>query len=285
MLGNSVPESAGSGGSIVLTDGEFKKLAGYIKENYGINLKEEKRALLTGRLYNMLVQEGYKDFTSYYNDLVADKSGKASIKLVDKITTNHTFFMREPDHFFYFRDTVLPYLEKKVVNRDLRIWCAACSTGEESYTLAMILDEYFGSEKPLWDCRVLATDISSKALDKAVKGVYDREKITPLPAYWKLNYFRHSENGDYAVADSIKNEVIYRKFNLMESVFPFKRKFHCIFCRNVMIYFDDATKYGLVDKLYNCMEPGGYLFIGHSESLNRENTRFRYIMPAVYRKV
>jgi chemotaxis protein methyltransferase CheR len=277
-------EPVKSGGSLELTDSEYKNLAGFIKANYGINIKEEKRVLLTGRLYGVLTQAGYRNFTDYYNDLISDKTGESLISLVDKITTNHTFFMRESDHFFYFRDTVLPYLEKKAVNKDLRIWCAACSTGEESYTLAMLLDEYLKSDKALWDCRVLATDISSRVLKEAARGVYDQEKIAPLPTYWKLNYFRRCGDNVYSVTDRIKNEVIYRKFNLMEKSFPFRKKFHCIFCRNVMIYFDDETKYELVNKLYDATEPGGYLFIGHSESLIRENTKYKYVMPAVYRK-
>lgn len=267
-----------------ITHKEFKQLAEYIKEHYGIHLKEEKQTLVTGRLHNVLQQAGFKSFTEYFNYVVTDKTGDAVTTLIDKITTNHTFFMREAEHFYYFRDNVLPFLKNTVGDKDLRIWCAACSTGEESYTLAMLLDEFFGREKTGWDTKVLATDLSEKVLKAAKEAVYSNERIAALPTHWRLNYFRKYDHEYSIVTEKIRNEVIYRKFNLMEGVFPFRKKFHTIFCRNVMIYFDTRTKNELVEKLYDHMEYGGYLFIGHSESLNREATRFRYVMPAVYRK-
>lgn len=269
---------------VEITEKEFIQLADFIKSNYGIYLKKEKMTLVTGRLHNVLQQAGFDNFTDYYNYIIADRSGKAVSTLIDKITTNHTFFMREPDHFYYFRDKVLPFLANTVKNKDLRIWCAASSSGEEAYTLAMIIDEFFGYEKELWDTKVLATDISDKVLTIAKTGIYTNEHIAPIPIHWKINYFKKYDNENSVLTDKIKNEVIYRKFNLMESVFPFKKKFHTIFCRNVMIYFDNETKSRLVEKFYDNMEYGGYLFIGHSESLIRETTRFKYILPSVYRK-
>ncbi len=269
---------------ITINDKEFEQLSEYIHANYGIYLKKEKRTLVTGRLHNVLQQAGFKSFTEYYNYVVSDKTGKAAITLIDKISTNHTFFMREADHFYYFRDKVLPMLSAVVKNRDLRIWSAACSSGEEPYTLAMILDEYFGREKPLWDTKVLATDISDKVLETARKGTYVSERITPLPAAWRINYFTKADCDKCQLTDRIRNEVIYRKFNLMEKTFPFHKKFHTIFCRNVMIYFDSVTKAELINKLYDQLEYGGYLFIGHSESINRDTSGFKYVVPAVYRK-
>lgn len=269
---------------LTITSKEFKQLADYIKANYGIRLKEEKKTLVTGRLYNVLMDNNFSNFSDYYDYIISDKTGDAVNTLINKITTNHTFFMREADHFYYFRDKVLPYLKKIEREKDLRIWSAGCSTGEEPYTLTMIVDEFFGKEKMLWNTKILATDISSKVLDTAIKGVYNNGDIATLPSSWKLNYFRNHDNENSILTDRIRNEVIYRKFNLMDQIFPFKRKFHVIFCRNVMIYFDTKTKEELVNKFYDMTEYGGYLFIGHSESLNREKTKYRYIMPAVYRK-
>ena len=269
---------------IAITDKEFSRLSEYIKLNYGIYLKPEKKALVTGRLNNVLDQGGFKNFTDYCDYVISDKTGRAIITLIDKITTNHTFFMRESDHFFYFRDVVLPSLASNVKSNDLRIWCAACSSGEESYTLAMLIDEFFGKDKGNWDTKVLATDISEKVLQVAKEGKYRKEAIDLLPPYWKLNFFSKTDVQNYVVTDKIRNEVIYRKFNLMDQSFPFKKKLHTIFCRNVMIYFDNKTKIDLVEKFYDNMEYGGYLFIGHSESLSRESTRFKYIRPSVYRK-
>ncbi len=266
-----------------ITDKEFKKLADYIKANYGIYLKEEKQSLVAGRLHNVLIQKNFVNFSEYYDHVITDKTGNAAATLIDKITTNHTFFMREADHFYYFRDKVLPYLADTIKEKDLRIWSAGCSSGEEPYILAMIIDEFF-KEKVRWDTKILATDISSKVLETAQKGEYGNTEIAAIPPEWRLNYFRKTGKETSAVIEKIRNEVIYRKFNLMDGVFPFKKKFHVIFCRNVMIYFDDRTKRELISKFYDLTEYGGFLFIGHSESLNREETKYRYVMPAVYRK-
>lgn len=269
---------------LTITDKEFKELANYIKVNYGIHLKEEKQSLITGRLHNVLTQNNFSSFSQYYEYVVNDKTGEAVVTLIDKITTNHTFFMREADHFYYFRNKALPYLAGTVKDKDLRIWSAGCSSGEEPYTLAMIIDEFLGKEKIWWDTKILATDISNRVLDIAVKGIYSSEETAVLPANWRLNYFRKLDNVNNILVDKIRNEVIYRKLNLMDKVFQFKKKFHVIFCRNVMIYFDDKAKWDLVNKFYDLTEYGGYLFIGHSESLNREMTKYKYVMPAIYRK-
>jgi len=239
---------------------------------------------VTGRLSNVLAEKNFVSFAEYFDYLVADKTGDAVVTLIDKITTNHTFFMREVDHFNFFKEKVLPQLMSTSRDKDLRIWSAGCSSGEEPYTLAMLLDEFFGVDKKWWDAKILATDISSRVLDIAVKGIYNNESIAMIPAYWKLSYLEKLGNEKSVLIPKIRNEVIYRKFNLMDRNFPFKKKFHVIFCRNVMIYFDNKTKIDLVKKFYDLTEPGGYLFIGHSESLDRNETAYKYIMPAVYRK-
>ena len=266
-----------------ITDKEFKQLSCYIKTNFGINLKEKKKTLMVGRLNNVLLEMGFKNFSEYYDCIIADKTGDAAVTLIDKITTNHTFFMREADHFHYFRDKVLTYLKETVKDKDLRIWSAGCSSGEEPYTLAMIIDEFFGEEKKKWDRKILATDISNRAINKALEGIYSKKEIESLPVQWKLKYFRQLDKERFVIVDTIKNEVIFIKFNLMNA-FPFKKKFHVIFCRNVMIYFDNNTKYQLVNKLYDSLDDGGYLFVGHSESLDSTKTRFKHIAPAIYRK-
>lgn len=269
---------------ITITDGEFRKLAAYIEENYGIHLKEEKRTLVMGRLHKVLEEMGFKNFTEYYKYILQDRGGAATITLLDKITTNHTYFMREADHFDFFREQVLPFWMKTIKEKDLRVWCAASSTGEESYTLAMIIDEVVKQKDATWDTKILATDISNQVLEIAKQGVYSHEKIQALPPQWKINYFKKYNGENYKIVDKIQNEVIYRRFNLMENLFPFKKKFHVIFCRNVMIYFDIKTKDTLIEKFYNSLEYGGYLFIGHSEWINLEKIGFKHIRPAVYRK-
>ena len=191
--------------------------------------------------------------------------------------------MREQEHFQYFKDKVLPYFYSNIKDRDLRIWSAGCSTGEEAYTLAMILQDYFVVEKDIWDKKILATDISANALRKAINGTYNGEDLERLSERWKLIYFNKIDNDNYKVTDQLKNEIVFRIFNLMDT-FTFKKKFHVIFCRNVMIYFDKETKERVVKKFYDMTETGGYLFIGLSESLNLDKTQYKYIMPSVYRK-
>ena len=269
---------------VAITDKEFKMLADYVKLNYGIHLKEEKKALVTGRLHNVLLEHNFNSFSEYMDYILSDKTGIAITTFINKITTNHTFFMREAEHFQYFKDRVLPYLKATIKDKDLRVWSAGCSTGEEPYTLSMILNDFFNIDKVWWDTKVLATDISTSALEKAIEGKYSNEQISPLSIDWKNKYFKKLDSEISIVSDKIKDEVIFRKFNLMDSVFPFKKKFHVIFCRNVMIYFDNKTKADLVNKFYETTESGGYLFIGHSESLSRSESKYNYIMPSVYRK-
>jgi len=269
---------------IEITDKEFKKLSEYIKLNYGINLKDEKKILVTGRLQKILQENSCRNFTEYFDGVMGDKSGEAAISMINKITTNHTYFMREADHFDYFQNRVLPELKNNITNRDLRIWCAASSTGEEPYTLAIMVDEFFGYEKAGWDTKILATDLSESALETAISGIYSNEKMEVLSPQRISAYFKKYDAENWIINDNIKNDVIYRKFNLMEPKFPFRKKFHVIFCRNVMIYFDNETRKILINKLYDALEDGGYLFVGHSESVSRTETHFKSVMPSVYRK-
>ncbi|MHB8064266.1 MAG: CheR family methyltransferase [Ruminiclostridium sp.] len=267
-----------------ITEKEFLHLVDYIKINFGVELKH-KKTLVTGRLQNYLTENNFGSFTDYIDYVLADKTGNASAQLINKLTTNHTFFMRETQHFKFFKEEVLPNLKRtENASKDLRIWSAGCSTGEEPYTLAMIIADFLGLDKTSWDSRILATDISTKVLNTATQGVYKNEEISSLPQEWKRNYFEKRDDESSVLIEKIRNEVIYKRFNLINSCFPFKQKFHSIFCRNVMIYFSAETKRELINKFYEYTEEGGYLFIGHSEALNREETNYRYIMPSVFKK-
>jgi len=266
---------------IKITDEEFSFLVGYLKSKFGINLAH-KRVLLEGRLGGYLAQSGYRGYSDYIKAITQDTTGKELTALLNRVTTNHTYFMREAEHFDFFRDQVLPTLEGQVRDRSLKIWCAASSTGEEPYTLAMILYDYFGGKSPEWDKVLLATDISQKALDHAREGVYSQESIEKIPGHWKKKYFAKLEEGSVQVEPIIKKQVVYRTFNLMDPI-NFKSRFHTIFCRNVMIYFDAQTKAALIERMYDALYPGGYLFVGHTESVSRP-TRFEYVKPSVYRK-
>lgn len=267
-----------------ITTKEFNQLATYIHEEYGIYLRPEKKELLIARLHKIMEQQGFKNYDEYYKYILNDKTGKGQTTLVNQITTNYTFFMREAQHFKYFKEVVLPFWKRNIGDGDLRVWCAACATGEEAYTLAILIYEAFAMERQVWDTKLLATDLSLKALEHAKKGIYEVERMKELPLSWRTRYFKKLDKEQYMAKEMIKQEIIYRRFNLMEAHFPFKRKFHVIFCRNVMIYFDEPTRQRLLKKLYDSLEWGGYLFIGQSESINCGLYGFKHIMPAVYQK-
>lgn len=267
----------------MITDNEFSRIVSYVKGRYGIDLSQ-KKVLITGRLDNYLLRNGYASYNEYMEKVEKDPKGEEASNLINVLTTNHTYFMRESEHFEYLHKVILPSLKRKEsARKDLRIWSAASSTGEEPYTLAMILKDFFGVEHKVWDTTVLATDISTRVLQHAARGVYLKEQIEPLPPNWKKRYFKQCSDEEFKVTDELKKEVIFRQFNLMNP-FPFKKRFHVVFLRNVMIYFEDDTKYKLVQKIYDYMEPGGYLFIGTTEGLNHSKTPFQYVEPSIYRK-
>lgn len=272
--------------SLEITDAEFQRLVKYMYDNFGINLSA-KRVLVQGRLGNMLNERGFKDYNAYLDAVIADKTGAEVTTILNKLTTNHTFFMREPEHYTFLKDTILPYLtETCKKDHVMRIWSAACSSGEECYTTAMLIDQYFGADKGKWDTRILATDISQNVIGKAKTGIYTEDGMKGLSNDWKSRYFNNLGNGKYEICQGIKDEVIFKTFNLMDPM-PDKYKskpFDLIFCRNVMIYFDQPTKEALVERFYDVIKPGGYFYIGHAESVNRSATRFDYIKPAIYRR-
>lgn len=284
------PETAGSGNGTVLmpiSDQEFNLMRELIYRKFGINLTDQKRSLLVGRLQKLLRQWNFSSFRDYYEHLLNDKSERALGELVDRISTNHTYFNREKDHFDYFLKTALPAVVtrlRKENRQDLRVWCAGCSSGEESYMLVMLMMEYLGRDYPEWNAGVLATDISDRVLSIARNGTYPAERVNQLPEHFRTRYFRQLGSGQWTVKEELKREVTYRRFNLMNKEFPFKKPFQIIFCRNVMIYFDQPTRETLIGKFHQFTEPGGYLFIGHSETIGRSQNLYRYLMPATYRK-
>ncbi len=272
---------------MTISDQEFLDLRDLIHKRFGINLTEQKRSLLVGRLQKLMRQLNLNSFAQYYQYLLDDKTEQNLGELVDLISTNHTYFNREKDHFDYFYEVALPTIADKLRQenrRDLRIWCAGCSTGEEPYTLLMLMMEYFGNEYGSWDAGILATDISDRALTIARRGVYGSDRVEQLPDNLRRKYFQPVGPGEMGVVEKVKKEATFRRFNLMNTSFPFKKPFQMIFCRNVMIYFDQPTRDALVGRYHQHTEPGGYLFIGHSETLGRSQSRYNYLQPALYQK-
>ena len=267
-----------------MTDEEFMRITSYMKQNYGIELAE-KREIVRGRLENYIKSGGWKSFQDFMNEVERDHSGVQETMLVNLLTTNYTYFMREFEHFEFFRNVVLPWIKQKESRtKDMRIWCGAASTGEEPYMIAMVISDFLGIEREQWDSTLLATDVSTRALQQAVAGVYTDEQLKSVPEQWKKHFFQSAPGrAQYRVKDELKKQVLFRQFNLMHP-FPFKRKMHTVFLRNVMIYFNEQTKRELIQKVYNFMEPGGYLFIGMTETLNRNTTPFEIVKPSIYRK-
>ncbi len=265
---------------LYLTDDEFKYIVKLMKDFCGVNLIQ-KRPLIEGRLGNFVTENGYTNYMDYFKSL--ENNPDELINIVNKLTTNHTYFMRENEHFAFYQDTVLPWIDKTLKTKDLRVWSAACSSGQEPYTLALITQEYLGHAASQWDSTILASDISNKVLTQAKNGVYDLEDVEKMPIEWKTKYFKQIDDKHCQVVDSLKKKIAFRNFNLLDP-FNFKQPFQAIFCRNVMIYFDQPTKEMVVNKHYDALLPGGYFFIGHSESLSGINHKFKYVSPSIYRK-
>ncbi len=263
-----------------ISDEDFRRLTNFIKSEYGITL-QEKRQLVTSRLSSLLTEQGYSDFSQFVSQLLKEKNPQKIEQVLNRLTTNYTFFMRETEHFEFFTKVVLPELVRKhQKNRVLAIWSAGCSSGEEPYNLSMYIKDYLGMQASQWDTRILATDISQKALTTAKKGIY--EVPDTVPEVWRKKYFKRVEGNRYAVAPDIRNNVIFQTFNLMDPI-KFKLKFDVIFCRNVMIYFDQPTKDALVRRFYDATTPGGYLMISHSENLSKD-APYRMVAPSTFQK-
>lgn len=265
-----------------INDQDFRRFVDFIHKNYGIDLNK-KRHLIETRLNTTIKELGYSNFTDYIDFIIKGKSAKDIENMLNKVTTNYTYFMREQEHFSYFMKEILPNLMLKKKDRSLNIWSAGCSSGEEPYTISILLKEYLGVGASKWDTRVLATDISQRVLTAAQKGVYERQALKDVPEAWKKKYFKNLENDKVQVSQDIRNNVIFRPFNLMDPI-RFKKKFDVIFCRNVMIYFDQSTKHDLTERFFDATAPSGYLLIGHSETLDKNATSYHYIMPATYQR-
>jgi chemotaxis protein methyltransferase CheR len=270
--------------SLTPTPSEFRRISQLAYEKFGLCLRDGKETLVAARLGKRVRQGGFRSFAEYHRHVISDPTGEALIELIDSLTTNYTCFLRERPHF--------DFLTKAATSefRDyggLRLWSAACSSGEEPYSLAMCLLDAARAGGIRWaqNLRILATDISVRVLAKAKRGVYEAERFRAIPDHWWRSYVLRGEGtcaGFYKVKPEIAKCVEFDRLNLME---PFPRgTFHAIFCRNVMMYFDKPTQQGIVTRLTECIESGGYLFVGHSETLTGIDHDLSYVRPAVYRK-
>lgn len=267
---------------IRLKEDEFLEIVSHMRDVYGINL-DKKKILIECRLSKELEQRGFLNYRDYMRAVVRDKSGSMEKEMVNKLTTNYTYFMREDSHFTLLSEQILPELADRRKYGELPIWCAGCSSGEESYTLAMVLREFM--EKTRWHpkARVLATDISEKMLEKARKGEYSDKDIDVLPIEWQRKYFEKVKDKQFRVRGEVRELIRFQNSNLLNP-FSMPQKFDLILCRNVMIYFDQKVRGRLIRQLEEYLNPEGYLMIGHAELLAREETQLERIGPAVYKK-
>jgi len=263
-----------------LKDHEFEKISRLAYEHCGLDLRCGKQGLVAARLGKKLRELGLKSFQHYYDYVKADRSGAALAGMVDYLTTNHTSFFREPRHFDYLSKTIFPALRTRSL---IHIWSAACSSGEEPYSIAMSLLEESPREAAA-KVRIKATDISTRVLEKATRGVYEADRCAGIPVPMLQRYLVQADRPNaLRFKSEVRAMIEFGHLNLMASL-PTGYCCSVIFCRNIMIYFDKPTQQNLVRRLSQHLEDGGYLFIGHSESLNSIAHSLEYISPAIYRK-
>lgn len=270
-----------------MTKEEFQKVSKLVYDNFGINLNDSKKILAESRLNSLLRKKGIPNFSDYLRVLESDKSGQELIELANKISTNHTYFYREEPHFHYLKSHILPEIFKNNKEEEIRVWSAPCSSGEEAFTIAMTIHSYMQENNLLGrkKVKILGTDISLNALSTAEKAIYSKEEIQVLPKTWQTKYFKSINEMEVVVIPEIRNSITFGRLNFMDNQWPFKKKFHIIFCRNVMIYFDTPTKVNLIKKFYNQIESGSYFIISLSESLPLEvKSLFQQVSSSIFKK-
>jgi len=263
-----------------IAEADFRAIAEMLREDAGIVLNSNKRELVFGRLSRRLRALGLADFAAYRR-LLEGPGGEAERgEMINALTTNLTSFFREPHHFAYLADTVLPELLRSSTQRRLRIWSAACSSGEEPYSIAMVVHKAMAGRG--WDARVLATDIDSNMVETARQGVYPADRASAIPAEFARARIRQADD-TVCMPDELKALITFNQLNLLDP-WPMKGPFDVIFCRNVVIYFDKDTQRVLFDRMADILTPRGTLFIGHSETLFRVSDRFDSLGHTIYRR-
>ena len=276
--------------SFDLSTEEFEQIRLLVKVQTGISLGLQKRDLVVSRLSRRLRRLKLESFQHYIDYLHSSAGTDELVQMVNQITTNKTDFYRENHHFDLLSEEILPVLfthGEATGVRKIRAWSAGCSSGEEAYTLAITLAEFF-STRPGWDVKILATDIDTSMLTTASKGEYEQVLLEPVPPMLLAKYFtsqRSADNISYKVKPGLRQMVTFRKFNLITEGYPLKPDIDFVFCRNVLIYFDNDDKTQILKKIHDVLRPNGFLFMGHSESLMMVKDLFRYVGTTTYQKI
>jgi chemotaxis protein methyltransferase CheR len=269
-----------------LSAASFARFAGFITAELGIRMPESKATLIQSRLLRRVRDLHLNSVDEYAEYFFAAADEGEREQLINAITTNKTDFFRESEHFDLLADTVLPGILRGFDRGRVQVWSAGCSSGEEPYTLAMLLDQFVLAQRG-WDYAVLATDISTKVLDRARDGIYEEAQVEPVPLGMRRKYLLRSRSASgtvVRVVPSLRQRVSFHQLNFMDSEYAVEDTFHAIFFRNVMIYFDRKTQEAVVRKLCRHLAPGGYFFTGHSESLTGMDLPLRPVRTSVYRK-
>ncbi len=272
-----------------LSERNFDVLAGYIYNYSGIKMPHTKMTMLEGRLRRRLRVTGMPTFDSYCDYLFKQGGIEAeSIFLIDAVTTNKTDFFREPKHFEYMTKAALPDILKNFNERRIRTWSSACSTGAEPYTMAMVLSDYLAANAPERDYFVLATDLSTDVLQKAQRGIYQSELLQPVSSEMMRKYVMRASDArrqEMRITPKLRSHVGFARLNLMDDAYPVGDPMHIIFCRNVLIYFDKPTQSHVLTRLCDRLMPGGYLFIGHSETVTGFDLPIKQVANTIFRRV
>jgi chemotaxis protein methyltransferase CheR len=271
----------------VLTDSAFHKLGAFIQEESGIKMPDVKKTMLQSRLQKRLRALGMSSMKDYCEWVLGPDGGGEIVHMIDVVTTNKTDFFREPGHFEFLTRNALPqFPDCGRMGRPFRVWSAGCSSGEEPYTLAMVLSEYALS-CPGFTFDITATDLSTAVLDKAKTAIYVKDLIEPVPFELRRKYLMHNKNPEkplYRIVPELRDRVRFGQLNFMHKSWKFKNPFDVIFCRNVIIYFDRETQQTLLNRFVDNLASGGFLFLGHSETLNGLDLPLTIAAPTVYRK-
>lgn len=267
-----------------LSDELFEKFGDYVERELGIKMPPAKKTMLTGRLMKRLRHHKISTFKEYYDYVFSEAGKKSELSfLMDVVTTNKTDFYREKEHFQTLIDMIVPEMRARYGER-LRFWSAPCSRGHEPYTMAIELAEYALKHRP-FDFWILGTDLNSGVLDIGRQGVYPHRAIEPVPFPLRKKYLRRGVvNGDemVQVVKPLRNRVSWHRMNFMDEKYDVREKFHAVFCRNMLIYFNKETQEAVVNKIARHMVPGGYLFMGHSESLTGLNVVVQQVKGTLY---
>lgn len=275
--------------SIQLSQQQFKRISQFMEKTTGIKLPESKRSMIQARLANRLKVLNFDSYSQYIDFVFSSKehADEEITMMIDLLTTNLTHFFREQTHFDFMENSVLPALVNDGITKP-EIWSAGCSSGEEPYTLSIVMREFM-SKNPgqITDYSILATDISTRILSKAIDALYPIESVEKLPYAIKHKYFLKSKDPSKPFAkpkSEVKNKIRFERLNFMDPVFNIQPKKHIIFCRNVLIYFDKQTQLNVIGKLIDCLVPGGFLFLGHSETIFGSNFPIKTVSTTVFQK-